>query len=629
MDALTIRVKKMYHFLPFIGALVISLLLLAIFPQSFKKIDFYVSDNSWEWLAASSELEQRLVIIDIDEVSIAKHGSWPWPRDKMAELSEKLSNLGVQLQIFDMVFAAEQPTDIKFVAQLKAGNKVVLSEILAINANNKTNVGVLSGGIEGICNENYPKANASIANNKMIMSTSPFLGHITPKIDFDGVVRRLPAFICKDNSAYPALALAALSAGLGEHINYTHEISENWLLTESQLRIPQLPDTFIPLSAEGELVLPWWLAKESLLSISAADILEDKVNVELLKGAWVFIASTAFGGGDSIATPLSNISAGVEVHVQLLSALLNNTLPYQPKGLIFIIVVWILIVSGSLFLSGKIKSHLVIYSGLLLAGVFSLLLIVLQFLLLKFQQIILPISFMLVYTLLSGVAMAIQGYSLSWLENKRLYFNLSSYLSEHAAKWIVKQESVNELAAHHEDVFVMYVDLRNFSNWCNQLPAEEIAAILHAFYKTVHEVVEQHGGQTEKYIGDAVLCIWRENNNTILTAAEQLIELLELQLGEQGVNSDLPPLGVGIGIEYGRVMIASLGPAQRREYTIIGNTVTNAIQLQEMTTELALPILIGAGAAYKWKSLLPLESQGKFLLSGASQVMELFVPENN
>jgi len=623
--AKTVTYNWLKILLPFVSALIISLLLSWAACDFLSRTEAQISDKEWQWIASDTPVERRIIIVDIDEASTVKYGAWPWPREQVAKLSQRINELGASLQIIDIIFTAEQAGDHQLAAQFKQ-HPTVLAEILALNADDSTQAGTLVAGQPmAQCAANYPTANAYIANNSTIAASTSAAGHITPHIDSDGVVRRLPAFICQNDKAYPALALSALATAIGGG-HFELQSSDAWLQAKHTLRHPELPEIAIPLSAAHDILLPWWLPRQALISISATEILAGTLDENLLQGAWVIIGSSAFGTGDTLPTPQAKIVDGVEVHVQLLSALLDNKIPYQPQGASYLQALWVLAITGFMALLLRFKGRLAIYAPPLVGLSLVALTLLLQALLLANQHIWLSAITVIIYTLLLGCFLAIKGYADTWVENQRLYNNLSSYLPKHAAKLIASQDPISTMAAHHEQVFVMYVDLRNFSNWCEQLPAEQIGAILHSFYKTVTETVHQHGGQTEKYIGDAVLAVWREGDQGILPAAQQLLQDIEQLFGEESNNQELPPLGLGIGIEKGEILAGSFGPAQRREYAILGKTVSTAIQLQEMTIELALPILIGEQAAQQWQASENLETQGKFMLTGLPSGMEIFTP---
>ena len=87
----------------------------------------------------------------------------------------------------------------------------------------------------------------------------------------------------------------------------------------------------------------------------------------------------------------------------------------------------------------------------------------------------------------------------------------------------------------------------------------------------------------------------------------------------------LEPLALGIGIEQGSVLIGSIGPAHRRSHVLLGDTVSIVFRIQELTADLAHPILVGGHAARQMKDE-ELESQGHFLLSGLRNPQHLFAP---
>ena len=613
--------------IPFITALGLTLLLTQGMPNTSHHLADRIGDQVWRWVANEQTLEQRVVVVDIDEASIARYGAWPWPRTRLAELTQIIAEQGATLQIFDMVFAEQKPEDIRLIEQLKQHN-TVLAQILAINADDKTRMGTLAGELEqSECQTDDPQANAYIGNTQPIAQAANAVGHITPHIDRDGVVRRIPAFICYQNHRYPALALAVLASAMQQPVNFKTQTPAGMWQPDHYLINPALPELSIPIDHNGDILLPWWLARQSIVSVSATELLERQMNSRVLDGAWVIIGSTAFGSGDAVPTPLAGLVGGVEVHAQLLSALLNHNIPYTPKNASVIIPIGYLVMTLAFLALYRLKGRLIIYSPLLLALSHIVLAIMLQMILLETTGLWLPVLPWLIFALLSGIFMAIDGYGLTWANNQTLYRNLTSYLPSQAARWIADQDPVDSLDAHHEQLLIMYIDLRNFSNWCNQLPPEQIGAILHTFYKEVSRVVARHGGETEKYVGDAVMVVWRNSDLSALNAAQELLQLTESRFGDNLDSAQLPPLAIGIGIEYGNVLVGSFGPAQRREYTVIGKTVTVAIRLQEMCEELAWPILIGETAAAHWKDLTELETQGQFLLPGSPTPIEIFVPQ--
>jgi adenylate cyclase len=133
-----------------------------------------------------------------------------------------------------------------------------------------------------------------------------------------------------------------------------------------------------------------------------------------------------------------------------------------------------------------------------------------------------------------------------------------------------------------------------------------------------------------EFKGDSLLAIWDGSDEK--AAAHALAAALEMQHTIQDVLPQHPPAGLepialGIGFEQGPVLIGSIGPAHRRSHTLLGETVTIALRIQEMTAELACPILVGECAA-RHLSDHKLQSQGSYLLNGLRIPHTLFAPSS-
>jgi adenylate cyclase len=123
--------------------------------------------------------------------------------------------------------------------------------------------------------------------------------------------------------------------------------------------------------------------------------------------------------------------------------------------------------------------------------------------------------------------------------------------------------------------------------------------------------------------------VWRNGSTDLrpLIAAKSMVLTGEQLFGAETNINTLPPLAVGIGIEQGEVLVGAFGPARRRTHTLLGRTVTTAIRLQAMTSELSQPIVCGENVAKNWKEQVSIISLGNFLLQDRPQPTELFVPE--
>jgi len=543
-----------------------------------------------------------------------------------------MAGLGASLQVYDVVFPEQRPDDAVLAAAL-AQQPVVLAQIFSLDPATSVAVGQLRGALQAgtpTCGSPLPQANGFIANAPAFGSVSGLaVGHITPRIAPDGAVRHLPAIICYEGRAYPALGLAALVRAASVEPAWSLASGTGWLSPAWRLTHPGLPGVAIPLDENGDVRLSYRLPRRAFVSVSAADVLAGQAPAELFRGAWALVGATAFGIGDAVPTPHGGAVAGVEVNGQFISALLDARLPYTPRAAS--ILLWLLGLAGGVALLLVVRWRRLPVLGLPLAGLLlAISLLALHAGLQLGWNVWLGWANPAAFCLLAGVLLAAVEHARARFERERLYGNLSSYLPAPVAAEIAFREPTGTIVAERREITVLFADIRNFSAYCEGRPPEEAAGLLHAFFTTATRIIEAHGGLVEEFIGDAIMAVWNAPHHCPDHAARALAAARQLQL-EVGAMVDRPPpaglepLALGIGIETGSAMVGSFGPAHRRTHTALGETVTVAARLQSLTADLAQPILVGEGAAAR----LPkdaLISLGSFLLEGLRVARVVYSP---
>lgn len=594
-----------------------------LMPQWLSEAEERSGDLLWR-LTAEHKDERRLIVVDIDESSLREVGPWPWPRATQAKLLQQIAAAGAGQQIFDIVFTEPKPDDDALAAAV-ARNSAVLAQVFALQQGGKQTVGELGGALDWkTCPAPFEEAHGFLGNTAKVRSDS--VGHITPRLDGDGLVRHVPAVICYQGRSYPALSLAAFMHGSSETSLALQRgespLDAPWVLTGKNL-----PSGAVPLDARGDLRVAWRLHPDSIVSLSAADVLAGRVPAGLLSNAWVLIGSTAFGLNDSVATPFAPAAAGLQVHVQLLAGLIDGRTPYTPQ-----IAPWYQLavaVLGFLLLAAlgrdvrRFPVYLLPVAALVWGGVLWLAHSVVLDRASLWLGWIQPAFFLLA----AGLSMGILQHAKSRFDRDRLFTHLSSYLPAPVAAALASQSPSSAITASTNLVSVMFADIRNFSAYCEARPPEEAAAVLHAFFSTAARIVEAEGGVIESFQGDAVVAVWNGDPGEQLGAAgvahhaqRALQAAVKLHAAMRGVLPDpapggLEPLSLGLGVETGPAMAGSFGLASRRTHMVLGRTVTIASRLVEMTADLAHPILVGEGLAAQ-VGAAGLESLGTFLLEG-------------
>lgn len=595
-------------------ALLLWLPLVFFFPGALETAEELSGDWIWR-LAATDNRERRIILVDIDEPSLLQLGAWPWPRQRLAELSDRLAGEGAALQVFDIIFPAPAAGDAQLLASLQKNN-ALLAQVFALADNTPAAAGQVAAPLPwAACPPSLPEARGHIANHPGF-SRLP-MGHITPLIESDGVVRRQPAVICAESKAYPALFIAALGQALKspkiELEKGSGLFSPHW-----QLAGVSLDKRGLPLDAGGNVRIPWSLPPEGFVSLSAADVLAGRVPQGVLHNAWVLIGSTALGLNDRIATPYGGNGAGLTVHAQLLRGAIDGTLPATPRqGALLSLLAALLATAALIALGGR--RTLSVLALTLAAVALAALLWLFKALALLHYALWLEWVPAALYVLLFGASLGGIEYSRSRLERDRLFTHLASYLPGPVAAMLARQDPSGAIDATRRNITALFADIRNFSSYCETHEPEAATAVLHAFFALVTEKVEQHGGLVESFQGDAVLAVWGSgpggpDPESALRAAREILEA-STQLLPPPSPEDFAPLALGIGLETGIATVGSFGLARRRTHLAIGHTVTTAARLQDMTAELASPILVGEGMAANIGTQ-HLESQGTFLLEG-------------
>ncbi len=617
------------------GAL--SLVLSFAFKDAFKTIENRVGELGWT-LTTNETIEQRITLVTIDEKSLAQAGPWPWPRQEMARLVNAIDEAGAQLQIHDVFLPESKDGDAELVAALQSSRGAVLAQVPILQSDQTARVGAMSHAVSAVsCNAGATGSSNGITlpgTQNYIASHAGFSGiakgHITPIVASDGSIRRFPALICVDGMAYPALAISALLQATNS-VDWSARISSDtsFFGPEFRLQLNAYPGLNIPLDSQGNLRISYRQSPDSFRAVSAIDVMSGNIEPGLFENTWVLVGATALSIGDIVPTPYSGTAPGVELQARMLGSLLDAQIPYTPRSANWMLGFITLGIALFLLKLAAAPGRLSAY-GLPAAGVvFPLLVLSLHIQMLSNGEVWLGWLFPALYSLLAASLLLLLEQSRVRVQRGRVYGNLSSYLPLDVAREIAYTLPSSAIHARRCDATLLSADLRNFAAFSESRPPEESAAVLHFFFVRATEIIEQHGGRVHEFKGDSVLAIWdghhREAAEQALLTAQDMQQAIDQNRLTPRSSSVLEPLALGIGIEQGPALIGSLGPAHRRSHSLLGDTVTITLRVQELTEELAQPILIGECAA-RQLSDLPLVSQGSYLLSGLRIPHTLFAP---
>lgn len=604
----------------------VALALPVVFPSASHTLEETLGTSGWT-LSPVVIPEERINIVAIDDKSLQEVGAWPWPRSTMAKLSQKLKEAGSQLQLYDIYFPEVAAGDEELVSALRDGNAVLPQVPDLRQLPEQVRSGQLDHAAIGV------NCNAFTQTSNYVGNASAFAdipkGHIAPWVENDGAIRQVPALVCVDGKAYPMLALSALQQALGTNTSAISIKAGRGLLdAEQELSLDAYPGLRLPLDGHGNLRVSFANAPETFTSISASDVLAGRIDPSVLANRWALVGFTASGLIDIVPTPYNGAAPGVEIQARILASVLDDRVPYTPRAAALLLMLMSGVFAALLWSLASAREKLASYGLTIFAGLLPAIALGLHAQLLASHQIWLGWLSPALFGFFSASALLLHEFARVKLERSRVLVNLSSYLPAEVASEIAYSLPNSSINAHRKNVTLLSADLRNFSAYGEARPPEESAALLHFFFTKTTEIIEKFHGRVHEFKGDSLLAMW--DGSDAITAQNALNAALEMQQSIENVLPQNPPAGLeplalGIGIEQGPVLVGSIGPAHRRSHTLLGETVTITLRIQEMTADLANPILVGECAARQLAEQ-GLISQGSYLLAGLRNPHILYAP---
>lgn len=180
------------------------------------------------------------------------------------------------------------------------------------------------------------------------------------------------------------------------------------------------------------------------------------------------------------------------------------------------------------------------------------------------------------------------------------------------------------------DAAVWIADLAHFSELADHASRDEVLGVLDTFFDAMGQPIQAHGGEILKFMGDAVMCVFRldrpEAAERALAAAREAYHAMEM-IGQERRANGSEPLGYGLGLHLGQVIFGNIGTQSRLDFTVIGPAVNEAARLERLSRTLGRHVVISEAfvAHVGREGLVPL---GQHQLRGREQPINLFgLPE--
>ena len=598
----------------------------------------------------------QVVIIDIDEKSLGEIGRWPWNRDVIADMNDKLFDHYKIKEIgFDMVFAEEDideggkllaemskgplKHDINFQMEYqKVRSSLQRDEMFAESlSNRKTIMGVvflnneasspkgslpepvanLGANMKGRIPFFSPKAYTS--NLKILQDSAYSAGFFdNPALDDDGVFRRVPLLQEHDGQLHESLALALARTAIGspqiELIVETNTNDNNQLLLEWV----KIGDLHIPVDEKGNVLVPYIGRQKSFDYISASDVLNKTVDINRLKDKIALFGTSAPGLFDLRSTPLEASYPGVEVHANIIEGILDQRIMHLP-GYIVGFEFLLLLILGLLltFLLPWLSATWGVIVSLSTVG---LVIVSNMFVWTQFQ-IVLPIATPVLLTVVLFTLQMIYGFFIESRGKRQMTHLFGQYVPPELVNEMSKKMEEITLDGEIKKMSVLFSDVRNFTTISESMEPKELTEFINGFLTPITEIIQQQRGTIDKYMGDAVMAFWGaplddpQHALHALNAAMLMTERMH-NLRQEFAARSWPEIKIGVGVNTGDMNVGNKGSEFRVDYTILGDAVNLGSRLEGLTKVYGVDIIVGQATRhdvpeYEYRELDLVKVKGK------------------
>ncbi|HUN69354.1 MAG TPA: adenylate/guanylate cyclase domain-containing protein, partial [Burkholderiales bacterium] len=590
-------------------------------------------------LTMPGKADPRIVILDIDEKSLGEVGRWPWSRNVMARLMDKLfDQYRVALVGFDVVWAERDTSsgmdvldglaqkelkdvpgfqgayqqlrgkldfDGQFAAAIK-GRPVVLgyyfnSEENAVKVNAIPEPVLPKGTFAGR-NIAFARWNGYTGNLPAYLKNAAAAGHFNPRVDDDGVSRRVPMILEYAGAYYEPLSLAmvrthiSLMTGKSPAVEPGYPPEQLLARKYSGMEWIKVGPYTIPVDEEAAALIPYRGRKSTFTYLSLADVLNDRVNPEALRGKIAIVGTTAPGLQDLRSTPVESVYPGVEIHANMIAGILNNAIKERPAYLLGAEVLLLFI--GGVALSLLIPLLSALWATVAAAGGIALI-AGFNFLMWSRADMVLPLAASIQMAALLYTMNMAYGYFVESRSKRQFTELFGQYVPPELVDRMAADPRKYSMEPKAVELTILFSDVRGFTSISETLKPEELREYINDYLTDMSGIIRsQYHGTLDKYIGDAIMAFWGAPVEDPQHARHGVLAALAMQKECEVLNAKFaargwPTLKIGVGLNTGNVRVGDMGSQVRRAYTVMGDPVNVASRLEGRTKHYGVGILVG------------------------------------
>ncbi|MFZ4806093.1 MAG: CHASE2 domain-containing protein [Hyphomicrobiaceae bacterium] len=575
-----------------------------------------------------SDDARAVLIVDIDDRSLAEVGQWPWSRAVVAELVDRLSAAGAVAIGFDMIFAEPDRLSPRRITRSLGTTSDRLEAALADLpdtdarlAHSLSNARVVLGqsGTTGTGTEpaaaDIPAASiatiggdprADLMRFQRLLTNMPELekaasgrGLFSVRPERDGVIRRIPLIAAAGDRVVPALSVEVIRVAAGAKTTLVKRDAAG-------IRSVVVAGVEIPTDRDGQLWLHFG-THDRTRYISAVDVLRDPAGAQRIAGKIALVGTSAVGLFDLRTTPVERVVPGVEIHAQAIESILAGSTLERPNYATGAELVLAIVAGLAIMLAiPRLGAH----ATFLVGGALSALLAGASWYLFASQAVLLDVTYPLLSSGCLFLLLTFGNYVREERQRTQIRNAFSQYLSADLVERLVREPDRLTLGGETREMTILFTDFRGFTAIAETYKSNPagLTALMNRLLTPLSLAVIEQRGTIDKYIGDAIMAFWNaplddpEHARHACAAALDILQRLDAlnaaRLEESRHAPDQVAIPeIGIGIATGLNVVGNMGSDLRFDYTVMGDSVNVASRLEGLTRQFGLRILLASETA--------------------------------
>jgi len=590
-------------------------------------------------LSLPSNVTKKVIIIDIDEKSLAEIGQWPWERNVLGNIVTNLFDYyDINVLGFDILFAEkdEDPSD-KILQQLSNSSisssdefKQILKnnqnimrrdESLAKSlANRNTVLGVIFNNLgkelsKGTLPPSIPQFTPDIIQSFEFLDALGYTANINtlqknalsggffdnPLIDEDGVFRRVPLLQSYDGKLYPSLALEITRASLQNNTLKLGYGATDETNGSRSLEWVYVGDIAIPVDEHSAVMVPYIGKQKTFDYISAADILNKSIPRNLLKDKIAIFGTSAAGLLDLRTTPLESAYPGVEVHANIIQGILDQSIKHKPEYIIGFELLLLLLFGIILTIILPILSP----AWSTITAVFSIgIVLLMDHYAWNQLMVIMPIASPLILVVMLYMMNMSYGFFVESRGKRQLTHLFGQYVPPDLVDEMSRNLKEINLDGEIRNMTVLFTDVRGFTSISEKMEPRELTTFINAFLTPLTEVIHRNRGTIDKYMGDAIMAFWGaplkdpHHGRNALNAGLDMLKAIK-KLNKNFKANGQPEIKIGIGVNTGEMNVGNKGSEFRVDYTVLGDAVNLGSRLEGLTKNYGVDFIVNESTQHE------------------------------